>query len=57
MHPRERLLGKARQLRLRGEPIPTDMLAEAERLGLSHRIFNEPTHEVNDEGEIVDGEQ
>lgn len=57
MHPRERLLGKARQLRLRGEPIPTDMLAEAERLGLSHRIFNEPTHQINDEGEIVDGEQ
>ena len=34
MHPREFLLGKARLLQKRGEPIPLDMLAEAEELGL-----------------------
>jgi len=56
MTTRERLLGIAHRLQLRGEPIPTDILAEAERYGLELSIFNEPTNKVNDEGEITDGE-
>ena len=52
----ERLLEIARQLQLRGEPIPTDILAEAERYGLELSIFNEPTNKINDEGEITNGE-
>ena len=56
MTTEERLLGIARQLQLRGEPIPVDILAEAERYGLQLSIFNEPTNEVNDEGEITNGE-
>lgn len=56
MTTKERLLGIARQLQLRGEPIPIDMLAEAERYGLSLSIFDEPTFTLNDEGEITNGE-
>jgi len=56
MTTKERLLGIARQLQLRGEPIPADILAEAERYGLELSIFNEPTNKVNDEGEILNGE-
>lgn len=59
MHPQERLLGMARLLQLRGEPIPLDMLAEAERLGLSLQLFDEPTTSQNDanlqEGEFLNG--
>jgi hypothetical protein len=59
MHPRERLLGMARLLQIRGEPIPLDMLAEAERLGLSLQLFDEPTTSQNDanlqEGDILNG--
>lgn len=61
MHPREFLLGKAKAMQLRGEPIPLDMLVEAERLGLSLEIFNEPiapTHEHDanlQEGEFLNG--
>ena len=40
---------------IRGEPSPTDILAEAERYGLELSIFNEPTNKV-DEGEITNGE-
>ena len=56
MTTKERLLGVARQLQLRGEPIPLDIQAEAERLGLSLSIFNEPTNKVNEEGEVSNGE-
>lgn len=56
MTTEERLLGIARQLQIRGEPIPADILAEAERYGLSLSIFNEPTNKVNEEGEVVNGE-
>lgn len=56
MTSREMLLGMAKLHQQRGERIPADMLAEAERLGLSLMIFNEPTNQVNDEGEIIDGE-
>jgi len=56
MTSREMLVGMAKLYQQRGEPIPTDMLAEADRLGLSLQIFNEPTHHINDEGEIDNGE-
>jgi len=54
MHPKERLLGMAKLLKLRGEPIPLDMLVEAERLGLSHRLLDEPTH--NDDANLHEGD-
>ena len=57
MTSREMLVGMAKLYQQRGERIPTDMLAEADRLGLSLKNFDEPTLQVNDEGEIVDGEQ
>ena len=49
MHPHERLLGMARLLQMRGEPIPLDMLAEAERLGLSLSLFDEPKPSHDDD--------
>ena len=53
MHPRERLLGMARLLKERGEPIPLDMMVEADLLGLSLREFDQPTNPTADmEGEI-----
>jgi len=59
MHPHERLLGMARLLQMRGEPIPLDMLAEADRLGLSLQLFDEPSTTQNDanlqEGDILNG--
>ena len=56
MHPAERLLGEARRLQLRGLPIPLTMLAEADKLGLSLTLFNEPTHNANShEGDIHNG--
>jgi len=42
MHPRERLLGLAQLYRQRGEPVPLDILVEAEQLGLSLQVFDEP---------------
>ena len=53
MHPRERLMGMAKLLQLRGEPIPLTMLVEAERLGLSLQLFDEPT---NDNANIHEGD-
>ena len=43
MHPREMLLGMVRLYQQRGEPIPIDVLAEADRLGLSVAQFDQPT--------------
>ncbi len=56
MHSREYLLGVAKLMRQRGQPIPLEMLIEAERLGLVLSEFDEPTLNVNDEGEIDNGE-
>lgn len=54
MHPREFLLGKARLLLKRGEPIPLDMLAEAEQLGLVLDTLED--NEANlQEGDILNG--
>lgn len=55
MHPRERLLGMARLLKQRGEPIPLDMMVEAEQLGLSLKEFDQPEHKQAMEGEISHG--
>lgn len=56
MHPRERLLGMARLLKDRGEPIPLDMLVAADQLGLSLKEFDQPHNPTaNMEGEISHG--
>lgn len=53
MHPRERLLGMARLLRERGEPIPLDMMVEADLMGLSLTVFDQPRTPTADmEGDI-----
>ena len=54
MDPRERILGIGKLHVLRGEPIPLDVLAEADRLGLSLLDFDQPhfpeiDHEKGDE--------
>jgi hypothetical protein len=52
MDPRERLLGLAVIYRQRGDPIPLDVLAEADQLGLSLEEFDEPvTFNKQHEGE------
>ncbi len=56
MHPRERLMGMAKLLQLRGEPIPLTMLAEAERLGLSLQLFDEPTNTNDDNANLHEGD-
>lgn len=56
MHPHERLLGMARLLQMRGEPIPLDMLAEAESLGLSLALFKEPTNRTEDDANLHEGD-
>lgn len=48
MHPKERLMGLARAYQLRGVPIPTDMLVEAERLGLILSELDQPILEGED---------
>ena len=57
MHPRERLLGMARLLKDRGEPIPLDMLVAADQLGLCLKEFDQPqsTTQADMEGEISHG--
>lgn len=35
MHPRERVLEQARLCQLRGQPVPVDLLAKADALGIS----------------------
>ena len=45
MHPREKVLQTARLLQSRGEPIPLDVLAEADRLGLIIGVGDMPEGE------------
>ena len=54
MDPRERLLGMGKVYLKRGEPIPLDLLAEADELGLSLEEFGLPTIETDEteEGDI-----
>lgn len=52
MDPRERLLGMGKLYLQRGQPIPLDLLAEAEELGLHLTEFGLPSNEpLDDEGE------
>jgi hypothetical protein len=56
MDPRERLLGIGKLHILRGEPIPLDVLAEADELGLSLTDFDQPNPPENCyEGEKLHG--
>mgnify|MGYP004316155657 FL=1 len=57
MNPREKLLGMAKLLQQRGEPIPTDMLAQADELGLSLVRFDQPAKHLDHEGEEIHGKQ
>jgi hypothetical protein len=43
MHPRERILEMGKLCLERGEPIPVDLLAEAETWGLMLSDFDQPT--------------
>ena len=45
MHPREKILQTARLLQSRGETIPLDVLAEADRLGLIIGVGDMPEGE------------
>ena len=42
MNPREKVLGMGNLYVRRGQPIPLDVLAEADRLGLSLTDFDQP---------------
>ena len=55
MTSREWLLGLARLYQQRGEPIPVDMLAEADRLGLSLTLFDQPNNAQLHQGEFDNG--
>ena len=55
MNPRVKLLGMAKLLQLRGEPIPLDMLAQADELGLSLARFDQPQQHLDHEGEDAHG--
>lgn len=44
MDPKERLLGLAAIYRERGEPIPIDVLSEADQYGLSLEEFDQPVN-------------
>jgi len=52
LDPKERLLGIGKMYLKRGEPIPINLLAEAEEHGLSLAEFGLPTNAVNDDCEI-----
>ena len=51
MDPRERLLGIGKLYLKRGEPIPLDLLVEAEEIGLSLVEFGLPEHNNLEQGE------
>ena len=48
MHPRERVLGMARFYKERGQPIPLDLIAEADELGLIISELEQPIVETQD---------
>lgn len=57
MNQRERLLGIGKLHLLRGEPIPLDILVQADELGLSIEDFGEPSTTTQDhEGDTTHGE-
>jgi len=50
MNQREKLLGLGKLYLSRGEPIPLDLLAQADSLGLSIEDFGEPSqYQDNDD--------
>jgi hypothetical protein len=51
MHPIERLLGLAQLYRQRGDPIPLDLLAQADQLGLSLELLGEPVFTATTQGD------
>lgn len=51
MHPIEELLGLAQIYRQRGDPIPLDLLAQADQLGLSLEYLGEPTFKATEKGD------
>lgn len=51
MDPRERLLGIGKLYLKRGEPIPLDLLVEAEEMGLSLVEFGQPENNNYNEGD------
>jgi hypothetical protein len=57
MNPREKVLGMGNLYLQRGEPIPIDLLAEADQLGLSLEDFDQPTNfnANSQEGEFLNG--
>ena len=46
MHLRERVLGLARLHTMRGEPIPADILAEADSLGILLTELDQPPNKT-----------
>jgi len=60
MHPRERVLGLARLAVEAGEPIPVDVIAEAEALGIYASALGQPStptiEQLRREKENNDGE-
>jgi len=57
MHPRERVLGMARHFIKRGLPIPVDLIAEADELGLIITQLDQPKVETPDhEGDTTHGD-
>jgi len=54
VNPCEKLLGMARKLQSQGKPIPLDMLVEAERLGLSLSLLDQPKP-TDHEGDDIHG--
>jgi len=57
MHPKDRVLKLAVLYQQRGQPLPLDLLAEADHLGLSLKEFDQPiiTTEI-EEGDILNVE-
>ena len=53
MHPREKVLGKAKLLLEKGQPIPVDLLAQADELGIDLTVLQEPN--IITEGEFDNG--
>ena len=47
MHPRERVLERAKLCELHGLPIPVDLLAEAVALGIELSVMGQPKPIVN----------
>lgn len=49
MHPRERVLEEARLCRMQGLPLPVDLIARAESLGILLSYLDHPEQSTNDE--------